>query len=269
MKNDKLTDNMETHKNLPNSAQNILARVAIPEKIIICLDVCNNESTIPLQALKTAVEIFLRLKAQINPRHEFALITLESTKAKWIRNFSNFRNIIKAVQALQTVPLDDTSDETFNLDSLFEMATQCIEIPPFDNESVTLLYPPNYLVRIIILYTRSKFVPTINVGELLQNQLTSPYLFIDTVWMHAESNEENKIEEISKAFKFIQDNDKSYFFESDYNVIKLQNIMAKLLAHPLQRSLQNSADFKFTEINDEVKEISGEEGSEEALNIFA
>lgn len=251
----------EKTEKLPTKLTTIPIRVLptndVPEKIILCLDTCidpeytafkieSGTTYPPLYMLKRIINIFVQNKNFIDPRHEFALITLEGKDIRWCTEFTN--NPMEIINSLKDISECETSDECI-LNKLLNAIWENVNIPKVTNLSV----PPPYVVRVILLFSRSlcSKVPVENYDELLNN----PYFTIDVIFTH----EETPVEKSQEIFNNLQLLDKkmlSYKFEVGRNSTLIHGCMAKLLSHPLQRPLQNLALY---EISQERKKVEKEE----------
>lgn len=219
----------------------------VPERIILCLDTCadpeftafklgDGSKYAPLYMLKRTIELFVQNKNYIDPRHEFALLGLDGKSVKWIQDFTNNpRDIINALSDITQCEQDDEFDLSILLDSVW----QSVHVPkPTKNPSV----PPQYVVRLILLYSRSYCTPVVkrDFKELLSN----PYFTIDVLMTHEELMLDNKCQEIFDSLLQMDEKGYSYNFAVGRNPTKLHDAMAKLLAHPLERPPQLQASYK-------------------------
>lgn len=233
------------HKpNIPN--------VNVPERIIICLDVCfdsqnslyrlgDGTTFTPINMMKRVLDFFLHSKHAINKRTEFALVILKDSEPCWVQNFTNnLKDILNAVDYLSA---EECSSETFDFKKLFQMIKQKVEIPEYKEGECIL--PPPCVVRMVVLYGRSNCIPLIPQNDTYFNYLKKQlYFYIDILLAHEEDCSLYKCEEIYDALQDL-DNGYSYVFEVSRNATKIHDCIAKLLAHPLQRSLQKNTDYIF------------------------
>ncbi|XP_041971021.1 BRISC and BRCA1-A complex member 1-like [Aricia agestis] len=230
--------------NLPN--------VNVPEKIIICLDVCYDDPNsmyrlgdgstyIPIDMLKRVLDFFIHSKSAINKRTEFALLILKDDDSHFVQDFTNHTKDI--INAIDIVKSEESTKDNFDLQGIFETIAEKIVIPAYNEAKC--LEPPPYVVRMLMVYARSNCLPTINVKdpyfELLRK---NPYLYIDILFAHEENCALYKCEEVYDALQDL-DNGYSYVFEVSRNATKIHDCVAKLLAHPLQRPLQKNTDYSF------------------------
>lgn len=233
----------------------------IPEKIIICLDTCTDTeytpfkigdgtTFAPLYMLKRIIDIFVQNKNFIDTRHEFALLKLDSTDVKWIKDFTN--NPSDIINSLKDISECEPNEEEFKLSHILDTIWENVNIPKPNND-LTIL--PPYVVRLILLYNRSNSSPIIteNYEEILKN----PYFTIDVILTHEEKPAE-KYHEIFNNLQKLDDKGYSYKFEVGRNVTMLHDCMAKLLSHPLQRPTQTIASYDY---NPERKKMEKEDVS--------
>ncbi|XP_068631330.1 BRISC and BRCA1-A complex member 1-like [Battus philenor] len=230
--------------NLPN--------VNVPEKIIICLDICyDNENSLyrladgttftPVNMLKRIVDFFIHSKNAINKRTEFALLVLKDNEPSWLQNFtSNLKDIIGVIDYLNA---EESTSEIFDFQKIFHILKNEVLVPEYSQADCIL--PPPYVVRMIVLYGRSNCMPQIPQDDpyliYLKKQF---YFYIDILLAHEEDCALYKCEEIYDALQDL-DNGYSYVYEVSRNATKIHDCIAKLLAHPLQRPLQKNTDYSF------------------------
>lgn len=225
----------------------------VPEKIIICLDtgidaeytafkIGDGRPYTPLYMLKRVAELFVQNKNLIDPRHEYALITIDATAVKWIKEFSNNPNNI--ISGLNQIGSTESVGEKFDLSNVLDAVWQNVTIPKPMNP---LYLPPPYIVRLILLYSRSSctFVDRKNYEELLNH----PYFTVDVIFTH-ESIPDIKYLQAFDCLQKLDEKVYSHEYCVGRNVTMLHDSMAKLLAHPLQRPVQNMASY---EINQEAQ----------------
>lgn len=222
----------------------------IPEKVIICLDTFTDKDYIPfktgdgstfapLYMLKRVIQIFLKNKSHLDPRHEFALLTLDCSDVSWIKDFTN--NPTEIINTLINVTPCEPTEEEFKLSKILDYVWENVNIPKPAN-SLNVL--PSFTVRLILLYNRSNClpVPVENYEELLKN----PYFTVDVIMTHNET----PVEKYQKIFDNLQTLDikgDSYKFEVGRKVTSLHDCMFKLLSHPLQRPTQKIAYYNVEE----------------------
>lgn len=227
----------------------LLPKVNCPERIVICVDLCSEMEDMPftfsdgsrhspLFMIKRVVELFVHNKHKMDRRHEFALVVFHEVPL-WIRNFTNDPKDI-------TNFLEDLNEtrhcQGCDLTGLFDSIREHTHIPEVERESA---FPPEFLVRTILIYGRSNSVPLVHRNlQVLKNMMHSLYFFLDIVYVHEPLSEANCCQEIFNAFVALDDHVASYVFEVSRNATKLHNCMAKLLAHPLQRPQQHQAFYK-------------------------
>ncbi|KAJ8733459.1 hypothetical protein PYW08_001757 [Mythimna loreyi] len=226
--------------------------INVPEKIILCLDVCydNHKSLYrlgdgttftPVNMMKRVLDFFLHSKNAINKKTEFAIIVLKDTEPCWLQNFtSNIKDIVNTIDYINP---EECNSETFDFNKLFQLIKQKVEIPEFkDGECIQ---PPFYVVRMIVMYGRSSCIPIIPQDDVYFNFLKKQlYFYIDILLAHEEECSIYKCEEIYDALQDL-DNGYSYVYEVSRNATKIHDCIAKLLAHPLQRPLQKNTDYAF------------------------
>uniref|UniRef100_A0A1E1W822 BRISC and BRCA1-A complex member 1 n=1 Tax=Pectinophora gossypiella TaxID=13191 RepID=A0A1E1W822_PECGO len=230
--------------NLPN--------VNVPERVVICLDVCYDDQNsyyrlcdgttfTPINMLKRILDFFIHSKHAISKRTEFALLVLKDTEAVWVQNFTN--NLKDIFNTIDYINAEESAAETFDFKKVFQLLKQKIEIPEYKQGECIL--PPPYIVRMIVVYGRSNCVPIIPQEDpyfiFLKKQV---YFYIDILLAHEEDCALFKCEDIYDALQDLDDG-YSYVYEVSRNATKIHDCIAKLLAHPLQRPLQKNTLYSF------------------------
>ncbi|KAL5497024.1 hypothetical protein EMCRGX_G013417 [Ephydatia muelleri] len=225
------------------------AHAGCPEKIIICVDLAKEVETmsvkskdkgdIPLLVVwKNALELFVWNKNAMNPDHEFALIVL-TRGADWFCSFSKDANLVcRAINQLQAT---GENYDTFDLASLYSIIYENSPPPPATDP----LLPPPYTVRVLFLYCRSNSPPIFKGDPTGHNELlASPYFFLDVLYAHQTPSPLNMCEHIFYILSEQYTGPKALVLDWSFNVTKLFNYFASMLAHPLQRPVQDSMDPK-------------------------
>ncbi|XP_006017599.1 BRISC and BRCA1-A complex member 1 [Alligator sinensis] len=230
-------------------------RVNCPEKVIICLDLSeemslpklesfNGSKTNALNISQKMIEMFVRTKHKIDKCHEFALVVVNND-ATWLSGFtSDPREVCSCLYDLETVVC-----KSFNLEGLFNLIQQKIELPVTENVQTI---PPPYVVRTILVYSRPACQPQFSMTEQMKKMLQCPYFFFDVVYIHngAEDKEdEMSWKEMYAFFSNLDTKGTNYKYEVSLTgpAVELHNCMAKLLAHPLQRPFQTHASYSLLE----------------------
>nr|CAB3225057.1 BRISC and BRCA1-A complex member 1-like [Phallusia mammillata] len=245
-------------KRLSSSSQdNIpIPKVNCPEKIILCVDHSSSmflkhfrktaqtiKQTSPIQVLNGAIRQFVMTKSLIDKRHEYSLFMLNDN-AQLISDFSNQANdIMFMMQDITntTKPKENQDTEgqsSVDISQLFDQIENHVTLPVVKNPSQT---PPPYVVRLIFIYGRSQCkIEFLNGRESYQKLVKSPYFFMDSIYIHEEPSEDNKVTDVFTGLCELDANGNSYILEVglDSSMSVLYNALAKLLAHPLQRQRQ-------------------------------
>ncbi|XP_078054720.1 BRISC and BRCA1-A complex member 1 isoform X2 [Mustelus asterias] len=236
-------------------------KVNCPEKVIICLDLSeemslqkldsmNGSKTNALNIAQKMIEMFVRTKHKIDKRHEFALVVVND-EVTWLSGFtSDPREVCSCLY-----DLDTNVCESFNLDGLFNLIQQKIELPVTENVQTI---PPPYIVRMILVYIRTPCHPQSVSIERLNKILQSPYFFFDVIYIHngtEEMEEETGCKEAYSFFNNLDTKGTSYKYDVSLTgqAVELHNCMAKLLAHPLQRPIQTHAVYSLLEDEEGVE----------------
>uniref|UniRef100_A0A1B6CFU4 BRISC and BRCA1-A complex member 1 n=1 Tax=Clastoptera arizonana TaxID=38151 RepID=A0A1B6CFU4_9HEMI len=233
---------------LSNSSPDVsLPKVAVPEKIILCIDISldkdcgsylmkNSKDCLisRLLVLKEALKIFLMNKISLQKNVKFALVAVEYNSVKWISDFkSELQEIILLIDNLisnSNVIADGVIN--YELTPLFQTIQQNIIIPAEDCPSII---PSSEVYRAILIYNSSKCIPQVNLEDDDYIKLmSSPYFVLDILYLH-DSDKGNECQNIFHKLAFICKNT-SYIFEVPRSVLKVYNSLAKLLSHPFQRA---------------------------------
>ncbi|XP_045158259.2 BRISC and BRCA1-A complex member 1-like isoform X2 [Mercenaria mercenaria] len=224
-------------------------KVNCPEKIIFCIDASvemekmtfrsrAGDKLSPKQLVKKGLAMFLQSKARIDRKHEFALILMQET-AIWVRDFTrNPRDIQLA--------LDDNLDppfcETCDMGSVFDKIADKVELPHIEGNPEII--PPPYTVRLVFIYGRSHCVLEFPKKESYNILNLSPHFFLDALYLHEPPSQENKCQEVFDTVCDLDIKGLSYILGASRNPTKVYDSMAQLLAHPLQRPVQNDAAYR-------------------------
>lgn len=194
-----------------------------------------------MNMIKRVLDFFIYSKHAINKKTEFALLIMKNTETIWVQNFTN--NLKEILNSIEHMIPEQSTEETFDLQKVFDILKQKVEIPEYRQDSCIL--PPSNVVRMIVIYGRSNCFPVVPQDDeyflFLKKQL---YFYIDIVLAHEEECALYKCEEAYDALQDL-DNGYSYVFEVSRNAAKIHEFIAKLLAHPLQRPLQKKTDYSF------------------------
>ncbi|XP_066839978.1 BRISC and BRCA1-A complex member 1 isoform X1 [Anser cygnoides] len=176
----------------PTEVQVKTPRVNCPEKVIICLDLAeemalpklesfNGSKTNALNISQKMIEMFVRTKHKIDKSHEFALVVVNND-ATWLSGFtSDPREVCSCLYDLETVVC-----KSFNLEGLFNLIQQKIELPVTENVQTI---PPPYVVRTILVLGRPGCQPQFSASEQMKKMLQCPYFFFDVVYIHNGAEE--------------------------------------------------------------------------------
>ncbi|KAM7024517.1 BRISC and BRCA1-A complex member 1 [Acridotheres tristis] len=242
----------------PAEVQVKTPRVNCPEKVIICLDLAEEMALPKLESFngcrsnaltvsQKMIEMFVRTKHKIDKSHEFALVVVNND-ATWLSGFtSDPREVCSCLYDLDTVVC-----QSFNLDGLFNLIQQKIELPVTDNVQTI---PPPFVVRTILVFGRPRCQPQFCGGEHVKKLLQCPYFFFDVVYIHNgqdEKEDEGSWKDMFSFFGSLDTKGTNYKYEVPLAgpALELHNCMAKLLAHPLQRPCQSHAAYGLLEGGD-------------------
>lgn len=232
---------------LVNTVERAVPAYNVPEKIVIAIDISQDEiysnfklsngvSCKPLAMLKRAIHLFLYNKQALDTAHQYALVLLNENTASWILDFtSNVKAFLAELDKIE----ECTTEDIFNLNSLFNVINENVSIP---HESKEESVPPPYVVRVILFYGRSYTLPKIDRSEASM-LLDSAYFTLDILMTHEPVNTNNYCAEILKILENLDTKGFGYFFTVARNPLLLLTSTAKLLSHPLQRPIQSQAKY--------------------------
>ncbi|KAF4519596.1 hypothetical protein B566_EDAN003763 [Ephemera danica] len=176
----------------------LLPRVNVPEKIVLCLDLSTDPNftpyrfgdgtkVSPLAMMKRIVHIFLFSKKMLNTKHQYALVVLHDDNATWLCDFTNEP---KSIINLLTNLVENDQPESFDLSVLFDTLKENITLPDMDDLSK---FAPPFVVRVILLYARSTCIPSFENNKMSYELLSSsPYFFLDLLYIHEPVTDDNK-----------------------------------------------------------------------------
>lgn len=232
---------------LQNKLQ-LLPAVAVPEKIVFCIDRTvdmaggylfeDSQQPPDTHSIRDeAIRVFITNKLSIARDTEFALISLMPGKAELVSSLSsNIEQFLSSLAGLKNVPVGKLSE--YDITPMFNIVNNVIDMP---QEPKTTVIPPNYIVRLILIYGNSFSEPNVNIAsEFYKKFIFSPFCFLDIFYLHDKLSD--NVEQIFKYFVKIT-SEKSYLLENARNVTTLFNKMSKLLAHPCQRVSQEMWPF--------------------------
>uniref|UniRef100_K7G718 BRISC and BRCA1 A complex member 1 n=1 Tax=Pelodiscus sinensis TaxID=13735 RepID=K7G718_PELSI len=208
------------------------------------LESFNGSKTNALNISQKMIEMFVRTKHKIDKCHEFALLVVNND-ATWLSGFtSDPRELCSCLYDLETVVC-----KSFNLEGLFSLIQQKIELPVTENVQTI---PPPYVIRTILVYSRPACQPQFSMTEQMKKMLQCPYFFFDVVYIHngaEDKEEETSWKEMYTFFSNLDTKGTNYKYEVSVTgpAVELHNCMAKLLAHPLQRPFQTHAAYSLLE----------------------
>ncbi|XP_063243186.1 BRISC and BRCA1-A complex member 1-like [Bacillus rossius redtenbacheri] len=224
-----------------------LPTVNCAEKIILCVDMCEDAGTTPfkiangatyrpLYMIKRVIQIFVHNKQLLGRSHEFALMLLQAEGALWLRNFTrDLREVTAVLDDL--LELSAEPGDVFDLSRLFDEVHKHVRLPAPD--PANLARPP-YTVRMILFYSRARCVPRfLSEGARARELLSSEFFTADVMYVH-----EDPCQDVFERLGALDEKGRSYVLHVARDATKLHNGMARLLAHPLQRPQQGRASYQ-------------------------
>jgi hypothetical protein len=223
-----------------------IPRINCPEKIVICLDISKEmekrsfvlrqgDKKTPLELIRRALNIFVQTKFALNSRHEFALMFLDNT-AHWMCDFtSSPLHITTVLDGVNNCVDVDKCD----LSSVFHEIASHVQLPNMHHSADN----PPYVIRVILIYGRSMCQPVLTSTKISQALLASDYFCLDVFYMHDPPTADNQCEAIFDKLCSLDVKGNSYILEASRNATRIFDSTAQLLAHPLQRPLQQNVNY--------------------------
>lgn len=250
-----MQETKDSDSSIEDQQEILLPRVNCPEKIIICLDLSSEMDKVtfrsragdkwtPLKLAKRALRLFIQSKSLINKQHQYALVIIQDT-ATWVSGFTN--NPKEMINLLEDFE-ETTNCETFDIASLFDTIKENVELPHVEGDQTVM--PPPFIVRTLLVYGRSYCQIDFKGKESFRFLDSSPYFFVDAMYIHEPASETNKCEEIFDGICDLDEKGQSFIFESARNPTRLYDQMAQLLAHPLQRPQQTDISYRLHNVAD-------------------
>lgn len=219
--------------------------IAVPEKIIFCLDLSNQNQLIPFRTIKRCIDGYAKTKAIINPDHEFSLVVFDdkrsSLKTEWTTP-QHLRTILNTLE--QSVIRSSQSENLeFNFDSFYEVFHEtALEYLPEPCELAS-----KYIVRAIFIYNRRN---TIYISTTLPK--LERCLFFDTIWIQDAGKDEN-FKQVETFFDAIEEEYPWSYHLRVNGANDLYKAFTKLYAHPSQRRLQKDLTPTLSMDRDQVE----------------
>lgn len=205
--------------------------IAVPEKIIFCLDLSNQNQVIPFRTIKRCIDGYAKTKAIINSDHEFSLLTFDdkrsSLKCEWTTP-QHLRTILNTLEQ-SVIKTSQSENFEFNFDSFYEELHEAAsEYLPETSELA-----PRYIVRAIFIYNRRN---TIYISTTLPK--LERCLFFDTIWIQDAKEKDENFQQVKTFFDAIEEEYPWSYHLRVNGANNLYKAFTKLYAHPSQRRLQ-------------------------------
>lgn len=222
-----------------------IPKVDCPEKIVICLDISKEmekksfilrqgDKKTPMDLVVRALNIFLQTKQSLNSHHEFALMFLDNC-AKWVCDFTGDP---KRIMTFLDEMKNCTEVEKCDLSTVFNEIA-CHILPPDVPSEIS----PPYVIRVLLIYGRSYCEPSFGITKHRQALQGSDYFCMDALYLHEPASDENQCKTIFQQLCSLDVKGNSYILEASKNPTKVFDCIAQLLAHPLQRPLQQDLNY--------------------------
>jgi len=225
-------------------------QVNCPEKIIIILDPSEEMGKTYFNAeetnlkpnytwVKIALRKFLLTKSILNRKHQFGLALLQRDGLFWYQEFtSDIKIILDCLNDTEAVPEDTEDIKEISMDPVFKDISKHLESSPDVEQSLV----PKFVLRAILFYGRShcKLVLSEDSKELVDKLYSSRRFAFDVLYLRNPSEVESDQGIISCLLKSGV-HESGYILEISESLAHLFEGVSKLLAHPLQRSLQGAS----------------------------
>ncbi|XP_052774470.1 BRISC and BRCA1-A complex member 1-like [Mya arenaria] len=241
---EKSSTDVDSHTNI-SRCPNINSK----EKIIFCVDISQEieaprfrsrvgEKKDAKSLIRSGLNIFMQSKLRLDKKHEFALVLLHE-KATLVRDFTNVpRDILLGFDDVQQMRVCEMCD----IEDLFDFVQKFSPPPPVEDDIERTI--PEFTVRVILLYTRSNCPLMFDSKQSFNELNSSPYFFIDALYLHEPVSEENKCQEVFDSICDLDQKGLSYIFGASRNLTKVYDTMGQMLAHPLQRPVQSETMYR-------------------------
>lgn len=213
----------------------------VQERIVLVIDraqddnytpfTVGNQKYTPLTTIKRALSIFIKLKLTINPRHQFAIITMNEKNATKVQDFcSDFKKLNESLNKITECQTEDI----FDLNTVFDLIQD--ELPAVGAFELGLTTP--YVLRTILCYGRSYTIPEIKITEKLDTFFKHPFSICDILMTHEPIEISNHCQKIFDVLQTLDQKGISYFFPVGRDTKRMHRCSGKLLGHPFQRPIQ-------------------------------
>lgn len=212
----------------------------VQERIVLVIDraqdenytpfIVGNQKYTPLTTVKRAVSIFIKLKLNINPCHQFAIIQMNEKNATKVQDFcSDFRKLNDCLNKITECQAEDI----FDLNTVFDLIQN--DLPPGPSQS-GLITP--HVLRTILFYGRSYTIPEIELTDKLDNFFKHPFSICDILMTHEPIEISNHCQKIFDVLQTLDKKGIAYFFPVGRDSKRMHRCSGKLLGHPFQRPIQ-------------------------------
>lgn len=213
----------------------------VQERIVLVIDsaqdenytpfTVGNQKYSPLTTIKRAVSIFIKLKLNINPCHQFAIIKMNEKNASKVQDFcSDFRKLNDCLNKITECQAEDI----FDLNTVFDLIQN--DLPAVGACESRLTTP--YVLRTILFYGRSYTIPEIEITEKLDTFFKHPFSVCDILMTHEPIEISNHCQKIFDVLQTLDKKGISYFFPVGRDSKRMHRCSGKLLGHPFQRPIQ-------------------------------
>ncbi|CAM9407672.1 unnamed protein product [Ascophyllum nodosum] len=264
---------------VPEERRRLMVASMCPEDIVLCVDIgpemgskwCGagpgGVATTRMRVVQAALVGFVRRKSSFNHRHRFALCIMGKGVQVVRPLTSDVRSVQDAIERLQHAPWPETPirDELpFDFSALLACIAE--RFPPLNPPASTMGAAVSQIrpvVRAVVVYGRSYTCPLVPVsGETQMPLLSHGRFFFDCLYIHRKPSEDDvvcqEVFDLIAAMETHGDGSHSYLLECGHNLQRFNANMASLLAHPVQRDLQEAF---FNKLNSGGGTASGEPGT--------
>ena len=200
------TDEDSSTQNSPvsNVVENYVPPVDVPEKIILVIDNSQDTeecdyvytkdcATPPSQSIirNEALRMYVLNKMCLNRDNEFAIAVKTGEEIKCVKWFTrDIEQIFEVISKMQFAICKQDADHS-DLTDIFKVVKEDV-LPP--KVEATSIIPPEFIVRLILIYNSSYLLPKINENnEVYKTLMSSPYFIFDILYLHNKPGDENRV----------------------------------------------------------------------------
>ena len=184
----------------------------------------------------SVVNTLVSRKSNSVMKHQFGLMTLSSDgRVTWACHFT--ANKDRVHDALKSIECDTGDHTSVDLAAILDGVAAKLQT----QQNLHL----DELTRCIFTFGRSKYVPLISSSPQL---VSDPLFYLDVVYIHDKSNSETlqSTYEVLHDLISTADGRNNFLFETHPSNMRLHGILPLLLAHAMQREVQENITEKLS-----------------------